>query len=632
MSRLAKRRHGSLPAGTWSLLVALVCAGSARAADETRLELALSSELSYGEAVAVRVRVIQPEEGQPAPRLPRVAGLTFRGPRKGAPRRETVSRVVGGRTYTRTTVSVDYMWEIRPDAGRTGSFTIGPATIARSGKPPIRSDRARLAVYRRPELGLGLECELSMPEGEIGAPFRATYYVTYPQDAELSAGPLDTPFSSLRVLFPFLGSADLRVTPIRTLEDREAYRLGYDKDTQLVFQRALRVDEEGVASAALVFAFEIVPRRVGSISLGRAVARMRLQTGEYTIERGFFGARRVPEVRYFEAKSEDLSYTVRTLPEEGRPEGFTGAIGRFEVEVTTRETRVGTFDPIPLEIRVRGQGLLENLSAPDWASLDWLTRDFDVSRDVDAGTVEGDVKIFRQTIRARHAEIREIPALPFPYYDPWDRRYSVARSKPIPITVLARDTVGAEDAIVKSGAEAPEPRATVRAPLPLLEQSGVGANFAKPGAATRIVGPREALLRWPFLLACGLPPLLFAALLLALRSLDRSPEQRARSRALMTARSRLAEAAGDAEKLSAAVQGYLRDRFSLPPGELTPDEVSGILSRTDVGADAIGEARALMDEVLALRFGGQRAPDDVEERALSLLRKVDRCREPGSSR
>jgi hypothetical protein len=56
-------------------------------------------------------------------------------------------------------------------------------------------------------------------------------------------------------------------------------------------------------------------------------------------------------------KSADIPMTVLPLPEEGKPEGFSGALGAFSFEATVSPTEVKVGDPMTLKAVVRGQGL-----------------------------------------------------------------------------------------------------------------------------------------------------------------------------------------------------------------------------------------------------------------------------------
>ena len=75
------------------------------------------------------------------------------------------------------------------------------------------------------------------------------------------------------------------------------------------------------------------------------------------------------------------------------------------------------------------------------AAIPQLAEDFRVPPETLAGTARGNQKRFTQTIRAKRADVKEIPAIEFAYFDPQAGQYAVARSEPIPVlvSVVERD-------------------------------------------------------------------------------------------------------------------------------------------------------------------------------------------------
>jgi len=583
----------------------------------SRIEIGLSRNISYGEPVILTVRIVNPEEEGLRPSLPPVKGLRIEGPFYGGTEQRTV--IVNGRTES--SYSLRYQYRISPLGGSVGRFTIGPVTVKRSGKPPLRSATVTLLVARKPGLALRFTCELSRTEGEVGEPFRVVYKVCYPADS------LGSGFRLPRL--PILELPGVKVKPVPVFPGRPVDRADYG-NTYLLVQDDVVNTESGEALQALCFAFEVTPLRVGNLVIPPAVVEADLKTGRFRIQRDLLGypVGRVPEVRTFRAETKEKTYKVKPLPVQGRPPGFTGAVGRFSIEVTTDDREVNTFDPIRLTVTIRGEGLLEEVTLPAWGELPWLTENFEVAREVDPGTLKGGAKVFHQTIRPLKPGITAIPALPFPYYDPWRKQYAVAHSKPIPIVVRQVQTVSAKEAYRKE----PAGKAPVEAVKPkepaIVATEGVSANFLRIGPVTGYINPRRLLGSWVFRLAAFFPPLLFAGFFLALKLSRRDPALQARRTALKKAIRAVQQAGGDIEALAEAYQGYFRDKFGLPPGELTPAQVAGALAARGVDADLTAKARGHLEVLLAARFGGGSGGVEQErlsERTLALLREVEKC-------
>jgi hypothetical protein len=134
--------------------------------------------------------------------------------------------------------------------------------------------------------------------------------------------------------------------------------------------------------------------------------------------------------------SEAQSIQVRPLPTENRPANFTGAVGEYSLAVTASPTNVAVGEPITLKVQVAGRGALDNVTLPPLD--DW--RDFKAypptskTETTDALGVEG-VKTFEQVVVPQGADIKELPALAFSFFDPAQKTYRTLRQAPTPIVV-----------------------------------------------------------------------------------------------------------------------------------------------------------------------------------------------------
>ncbi|MCZ6792220.1 MAG: BatD family protein [Planctomycetota bacterium] len=611
-------RHGRRTVRLTALLTLV-----ATAVEAQELRLSLSSTVSYGDKVRLELEVVDwPRgEGRPAPHLPDVPGLAIEGPYSGGFRSNT--QIVRGRSVT--TSATVFVYRVTPLSGRTGTFTLGPVTVRRRGGQVLGSNTVKLGVYKRPELGLRFRAQLSRTSGDVGEPFRVTYTLSYPRGAPADSEALNRTLGDMELPVAQVGGTIRR--PVKARPGERAVRLRR-QDTELLVHESFVRNADGTAEEALVFAFELTPLRPGEITIDAAKARMEMRTGREKIVRHFvFGPRRVPETAVFSAETQALTYAVNPLPRVGQPAGFTGAVGHYTVRIKASPTEVKTFEPITLTVTVKGSGLLEELTAPDWTQIPELTRHFDVRTDVDAGEAEGDTKVFRQVIRPLDDQVTEIPSLPFPFYDPSLHRYSVAHSESIPIVVHPAKTVSSEDIVTRPGGVTPE--SPTQAPRSITAVDGVAANFAEIGSARSFSDPRSAVLGLPFLLAAGIPPLLFLLVALALRSARRRPEERTRAQAYGKARTAIRAAGGDHERLSRAFQDYFRERLGLPPGEITPAQLGAELERVEVPREVAERACRQLEELLESRFGGLSASaDPFGSNALDILREVEACR-PG---
>ena len=85
-----------------------------------------------------------------------------------------------------------------------------------------------------------------------------------------------------------------------------------------------------------------------------------------------------------------------------------------------------------------------------------------------------------------------------------------------------------------------------------------------------------------------------------------------------------------AERVAAALGGYLRDRFDLPSAEPTPAEVSAWLARLGLPAGQVERAARLLAQCAALRFRPEEAAGDVASAARAWVISVEEASCPPS--
>ena len=161
---------------------------------------------------------------------------------------------------------------------------------------------------------------------------------------------------------------------------------------------------------------------------------------------------------------------VKPLPKEGQPAWFRGAVGVYEISATAKPEETSVGDPITLTLSITGTGRLDQLQPPPLPDLPELTHGFKVPTDPLAGEVEGKIKRFTQSIRAISDSVKEIPSIPFAYFDPRQGKYVTVRSKPIPIKVKPADKLSSSQ-VVDATAKGPVARTLTEV------TSGILANY-----------------------------------------------------------------------------------------------------------------------------------------------------------
>ncbi|MFA6385023.1 MAG: BatD family protein, partial [Candidatus Omnitrophota bacterium] len=131
--------------------------------------------------------------------------------------------------------------------------------------------------------------------------------------------------------------------------------------------------------------------------------------------------------------SRSLPVTVQALPDEGKPQAFTGALGSyaFDVSVSPVEVRVG--DPVTLKATIKGTGNFSTVSIPKIES----TKDFK-AYEPQIKQEEGQ-KTFEQVIIPLHSDNKSIPAIAFSFFNTVTGAYETITRGPFAITVAKPD-------------------------------------------------------------------------------------------------------------------------------------------------------------------------------------------------
>jgi hypothetical protein len=141
------------------------------------------------------------------------------------------------------------------------------------------------------------------------------------------------------------------------------------------------------------------------------------------------------------AVTEPVEIVVRPLPAEGRPSGFGGAVGSFNLAVSpsTKELKAG--ESLTLTVTIRGRGNIKSvgdIAVPEIQGFRVFAPKAKESSDVDGLKVGGE-KTFDLVLVPESEGAKSIPEFEFSYFDPGKEAYCTLHSDPIRINVLPGD-------------------------------------------------------------------------------------------------------------------------------------------------------------------------------------------------
>jgi hypothetical protein len=176
---------------------------------------------------------------------------------------------------------------------------------------------------------------------------------------------------------------------------------------------------------------------------------------------------------------------IKALPLQGRPAGFSGAVGQFALSSEASPTSSATGDPLTLKINVTGQGNFGSVSMDGLpASADW--KSYKPSAKFEPGDSSGATgsKTFEQSIVPLKAGRQEIPAVSFSYYDPAKDAYVTKATQPIAIEIAANSAAAQAAApitnTVANAAAAGEPDASSEGMAPDQEVPAHASSSLRP--------------------------------------------------------------------------------------------------------------------------------------------------------
>lgn len=308
---------------------------------------------------------------------------------------------------------------------------------------------------------------------------------------------------------------------------------------------------------------------------------------------------RMAEAMPFESNGVEL--TVRPLPLQGKPAGFTGSVGRYRLVASLDSPTVAAGDTVTLELRLAGVGSLRNvqLAVP---TMDGL-KVYDEEPDQRGLIVDGQVQsqlVARKTLVPLKPGDYTIPAIEFAYFDPEASRYAVARSRPVALTVTGEAVADTALLARSQGMSAAKSQVEV-----------LGSDILPLHDGPRMLGDARRRIGSPLVLGLLLLPLLgFAGLLTVttrerMAGTDAGRERRRRKDARGAAgEARAAAKAGDWEGAEAALRHFLSARLNRSGAALSSGDVDSALRESGGPLDAGAALASLLDRIEGVRYGG----------------------------
>jgi hypothetical protein len=329
-----------------------------------------------------------------------------------------------------------------------------------------------------------------------------------------------------------------------------------------------------------------------------------------------------------ELSSQPFTLDVKSLPENGKPASFAGAVGNYNFKSEIDKTELSTNEAVTVTLTVTGTGNIELLQMPTPV----FPPDFEVydpkvstSSNVGAQGLNGTKKAEYLAIPRRAGNFT-IPAVEFSYFNPSSGSYETIMSEPYEIKV--EKGFGSDDggAIYTSNQE------DIKYLGSDIRHIMTGNPRLKP-MHTVFFGSAAYFVALLALLA------LFVILLFVLKKREQLTQDTAANRnrkADKVARGRLKNAyqylkAKDQEKfyveMSQALWGYIADKLGIERSKLSMDTVSETMKSKNVPDELTQQFIDTLNSCEFARFApgsAEEKMDDLYQKGIDVISKAEK--------
>ncbi|RKE98655.1 BatD family protein [Ichthyenterobacterium magnum] len=323
-----------------------------------------------------------------------------------------------------------------------------------------------------------------------------------------------------------------------------------------------------------------------------------------TNRRDIFGGRLMTQVNKRVAAG-SKTINVKPLPEQGKPEDFTGAVGDFKFNVITSKSELNASESLQARVEVTGNGNLKLFKLPKLnlpSSLEVYEPEHIENVKTNIGGMQGSISD-NYTIVPQYKGKYPIPSISFSYFDINTKTYKRVSSGEIVIDVLDGPT---------NSSNADNNIATINGNKKQVVVNNDQFAFVKTDANLKPVKPThffKSTLFWTALLG----PLLAIPLALVYRR-KRDERQadvfgnkvrkadRLAKRYLSEAKKALGQKEAFYVALEKALHNYLKAKLHIETSDFSKEKIQNILTERKVNQETITEFVSILEHCELARY------------------------------
>jgi len=326
---------------------------------------------------------------------------------------------------------------------------------------------------------------------------------------------------------------------------------------------------------------------------------------------------------------EPILLNVQPLPEENKPEDFSGAVGQFKTSLSLDKTELELGESVTLRYTIEGKGNLKFMEDPVFQDIPFATsfqpRAFDDSRR--EGSSFYIEKTFETILITNTEGEHTLEPLSFSYFNPRFRKYRVATTEPLTLTIHKKEKVSTEEPREK--VEKEEPELLGKDIYYLKKEIGPLQDAGAPFLGSPIFWGLQGL------------PLMLLGLALGWHSyqqyLVRNAPLLRRRKAFQTAQVLLQKASDSlkrnqlqefARETQEALLGYLSDKTGIPKGGLTIARVLSVIREAGGDATLETDVQKCLERLQAIQFASLQSlnvdPRTYHDEVKGILRQLEK--------
>lgn len=305
---------------------------------------------------------------------------------------------------------------------------------------------------------------------------------------------------------------------------------------------------------------------------------------------------------------------ILPLPTNDVPSHFRGAVGSFTMNVIAGPTNLAAGDPITYKVEIQARGTLDDLSLPEqdgWREFKTYPPTSQILQKDPLGM--SGIKLFEQIVVPAHAEIKELPAFHFSYFDPALRQYRTLTHPAIPLNIAPNSTPAVQPSVAGG----------VAMPVPQPEKPRADIAHIEPRLGTLVTGPGAFIHRPWFYLLQGLPVVAWLAATLWRRQQQaraRDPRFQRRKQVEHLVQTGLKElhlhaGRGDTEAFYETTLRLLKEqlgeRLDLPGVSITEEVIDQRLRLRGLPTETLRRLHELFQACNHARYAGQQSVADL---------------------